>query len=106
MRPTMGCDKLWRPRTFELNAGEKLPAGFATTAWEASERSYADNRDRAKRPAIKKAGPAASRSDKGEERKMIEGAWIIVVAVVAFATIVGVVLLVSEKLYDPNRSRQ
>jgi hypothetical protein len=37
---------------------------------------------------------------------MVEGAWIIVVAVVAFATIVGVVLLVSEKLYDPNRSRQ
>ncbi len=37
---------------------------------------------------------------------MIEGAWIIVVAVVAFAAIVSVVLLGSGKLYDPDRSHE
>jgi hypothetical protein len=37
---------------------------------------------------------------------MVEGAWIIVVAVVAFAAIVGIVLLGSGKLYDPDRSHE
>jgi len=37
---------------------------------------------------------------------MIEGAWIIVVAVVAFGAIVSVVLLGSGKLYDPDRSHE
>jgi hypothetical protein len=54
----------------------------------------------------KKAAPAARVATKVEEGKMIEDAWIIAVAVVTFATIVGVVLLVSGKLYDPDRSHQ
>ena len=29
MRPTMGCDKVGNPRTFELKPREKLPAGLA-----------------------------------------------------------------------------
>jgi hypothetical protein len=37
---------------------------------------------------------------------MIEGEWIIVVAIVAFAAIVSVVLLGSGKLYDPDRSHE
>jgi len=103
MRPTMGCDKVGNPRTFELKPREKLPAHHRL----GSIRTILCGQPRPSEPASDKKGGAGSEgSDKGEEGKMIEGAWIIVVAVVAFATIVGVVLLVSEKLYDPNRSRQ
>lgn len=37
---------------------------------------------------------------------IVEGAWVIVIAVAAFAAIVAVVLLTSGKLYDPDRSRE
>ena len=37
---------------------------------------------------------------------MVEGAWIIVVAAVAFAAIVTIVILGSGKLYDPDRSHE
>jgi hypothetical protein len=37
---------------------------------------------------------------------IVEGAWVLVVAVATFAAIVAVVLLTSEKLYDPNRAHE
>jgi hypothetical protein len=37
---------------------------------------------------------------------IVEGAWVLLIAVVAFTAIVTVVLLGSGKLYDPDRSRQ
>jgi hypothetical protein len=37
---------------------------------------------------------------------IFEGGWIIVVAAVAFAAIVIVVLVISGKLYDPDRSHE
>ena len=37
---------------------------------------------------------------------MIEGAWVILIAVAASSAIVGVVLLVSGTLYDPDRSHE
>jgi hypothetical protein len=45
---------------------------------------------------------------KGERRKemIFEGASIIVVAAVAFTAIVIVVLVISGKLYDPDRSHE
>jgi hypothetical protein len=67
----------------------------------------ADNRGRAQRPATTRATPAARVAAKGRRGKMmIEGAWIIAVAVVAFGAIVTVVLLGSPKLYDPDRSHE
>jgi hypothetical protein len=53
--------------------------------------------------------PAAMDGGKGEraeEKMIIEGAWILVIAVVTFAAIVTVVLLGSAKLYDPDRSHE
>jgi hypothetical protein len=48
------------------------------------------------------------RGGKGERRKkmIVEGAWILVVAVVVFAAIVTVVLVGSGKLYNPDRSHE
>jgi hypothetical protein len=37
---------------------------------------------------------------------IVEGAWILVVAVVVFAAIVTVVLVGSGKLYNPDRSHE
>jgi hypothetical protein len=37
---------------------------------------------------------------------IVEGAWVLIVAVVTFTAIVTVVLLTSEKLYDPNRAHE
>jgi hypothetical protein len=37
---------------------------------------------------------------------IVEGAWVLVIAVVTFAAIVTVVLLGSAKLYDPDRSHE
>jgi hypothetical protein len=37
---------------------------------------------------------------------IVEGAWIIVVAGVVFAAVVIVVLVVSGKLYNPDRSHE
>jgi hypothetical protein len=44
------------------------------------------------------------KGERAEEKMIIEGAWILVIAVVTFAAIVTVVLLGSAKLYDPDRS--
>jgi len=37
---------------------------------------------------------------------LFEGAWIIVVAVVALVSIIGIVLVGSGKLYNPDRSHE
>jgi len=37
---------------------------------------------------------------------IVEGAWVIVVAAVAFAAVVIVVLVTSGKLYNPDRSHE
>jgi hypothetical protein len=46
------------------------------------------------------------KGERAEEKMNIEGAWILVIAVVTFAAIVTVVLLGSAKLYDPDRSHE
>jgi hypothetical protein len=46
------------------------------------------------------------RQRRAEEKMIVEGAWILVIAVVTFAAIVTVVLLGSAKLYDPDRSHE
>jgi hypothetical protein len=43
---------------------------------------------------------------RAEEKMIVEGAWILVVAVVTFAAIVTFVLLCSAELYDPDRSHE
>jgi hypothetical protein len=43
---------------------------------------------------------------RAEEKMIIEGAWVLVIAVAAFAAIVAVVLLGSGKLYNPDRSHE
>jgi hypothetical protein len=35
---------------------------------------------------------------------IIEGAWIIAIAVVVFSAIIGIVLVASGELYNPDRS--
>jgi len=37
---------------------------------------------------------------------IVEGAWVLVVGVVTLAAVITVVLLTSEKLYDPNRAHK
>ncbi len=37
---------------------------------------------------------------------IVEGAWILVIAVVTFAAVVTIVLFGSAKLYDPDRSHE
>jgi hypothetical protein len=37
---------------------------------------------------------------------IVEGAWVLLVAVATFSAVVIVVLLTSEKLYDPNRAHK
>jgi hypothetical protein len=37
---------------------------------------------------------------------IVEGAWVLVIAVVTFTAIVAVVLLGSGKLYNPDRSHE
>jgi len=56
----------------------------------------------------KKGDSGGEDGGKGEWRKkmIVEGAWIIVVAGVVFAAVVIVVLVVSGKLYDPDRSHE
>jgi hypothetical protein len=41
-----------------------------------------------------------------EEKMIVEGAWVLVIAIVTFAAIVTVVLVGSAKLYDPDRSHE
>ena len=43
---------------------------------------------------------------RAEEKMIVEGAWILVVAGVVFAGIIIVVLVTSGKLYNPDRSHE
>jgi hypothetical protein len=52
--------------------------------------------------------PRLAVGGKGEwrEKMIVEGAWVLLVAVATFSAVVIVVLLTSEKLYDPNRAHK
>jgi hypothetical protein len=52
--------------------------------------------------------PRLAAGGKGEwrEKMIVEGAWVLVVGIATFAAVVTVVLLTSEKLYDPNRAHK
>jgi hypothetical protein len=52
------------------------------------------------------AGGEGWRQKRAEEKMIVEGAWILVIAVVTFAAVVTIVLLGSGKLYDPDRSHE
>jgi hypothetical protein len=43
---------------------------------------------------------------RAEEKMIVEGAWILVVAGVVFAGVIIVVLVTSGKLYNPDRSHE
>src|SRR4051812_29780531 len=43
---------------------------------------------------------------RAEEDMIVEGAWVLVIAVVVFTAIVAVVLVGSGKLYNPDRSHE
>ena len=109
MRPTAGCDKVGNPRTFALKLGETLPARYADAPPPGTHLN--DPTHGQPRPS-EAAGAKKGRRRRGgwrqrrAEEKMIEGAWILVIAGVVFAAIVAVVLLGSGKLYDPDRSHE
>src|SRR5690348_1969357 len=46
------------------------------------------------------------RQKRGRVEMIVEGAWVLVVGVVTLAAVITVVLLTSEKLYDPNRAHK
>jgi hypothetical protein len=85
---------------------ESVRGGRITTG--VSIVSSASGRER----AVKQTPPQAiSVSDRGavveaEEKMIIEGAWVLVIAVVVFSATVAVVLIGSGKLYDLDRSHE
>jgi hypothetical protein len=97
----------FRHPAFRLASPRGTRRGRSGQALEAQNAEFAMN-DIECEPTI--AAPlhlVPSREERRAEEKMIiEGAWVLVIAVAAFAAIVTVVLLGSGKLYNPDRSHE
>jgi hypothetical protein len=82
----------------------RITAGVSIVGQHSLRGSATRNYSHCRQSLCLAAASVAAR--RAEEKMIVEGAWVLVIAVVTFTTIVAVVLLGSGKLYNPDRSRE